>query len=714
VPDYQWPEKTKRKVIGKRADRVDAMIKASGGAKYGFDVNRPGMLYAVLLTCPHAHARVTSVDTSAAEAIQGVMAIEIVSKPGTEIQWAGTEIVGIAAVSEEIARDAARQVKVDYEILPHMVKEDDLAKAGDRAKTGGEQSRGDPDRAFQEADVVSEGHYGIPVIVHITPETHGQVVEWQGDTINIWPTTQGVCPYATEVSNLLKIPVSQVHVHMDHMGGGFGSKFPADRWCIVASQLAKKSGKPVKLFLDRATDVTIAGNRPSHFADIKVAAKKDGTITAWQSKSWSTGGITGGGSSPLPYVFSEIPNRRMVHTSVSLNTGGSRAFRAPNHPQASYLTCCALDDLAHRLGMDPMELMAKNAGYTARPAVYRAQLSTAAELIDWKKRWHPRGDPSPGHIKRGLGIGVGTWNGAGQPSQVRTTIFPDGRVEIETGSQDLGTGTRTIITMVAAESLGLPMEAIRLNIGDSRYPPSDASGGSTTVGGTSSATRKSTLNALDKLFAAASSSLESPPDHLEAVDGEIRVKENPGKRLTWKAACAKLGDKPIVEMGENNPRSPGGLNTGNVGGVQMADVSVDTETGIVKMNKLVAVQDCGMVINPKTAESVVYSACTMSIGAALYEERIMDALTGRVLNPDHAWYKLTGIGDYGEIVVHLCLDPEHDQRGVVGLGEPPVVPGIAAIANAVANAIGVRVPRVPLTPDRVLAALASAAIERRA
>ena len=708
MPDYKWPEKTKRKVIGTRADRIDAMIKASGVAKYAFDTKRPGMLYAMLLTSPHAHARVTSLDTSAAEAMDGVKAVEIVSKPGTEIQWAGTEIVGIAAVSETIARDAARQVKVEYEVLPHVVKEDDLAKAGDRAKTGGEQVRGEPDHAFQEAEVVSEGHYGIPVIVHCTPETHGQVVEWEGETIHIWPTTQGVCPYADEISQLLKIPIAQVHVHMDHMGGGFGSKFPADRWSVVAAQLAKKTGKPVKLFLDRATDVTIAGNRPSFFADIKVAAKKDGTITAWQSKSWSTGGFTGGGAPPLPYVFADIPNRRMVHTSVSLNTGGSRAFRAPNHPQASFLTCCALDDLAHRLGMDPMELLSKNAGFTARPAVYRAQLATAADLMDWKKRWHPRGDSGSGPVKRGLGVGLGTWNGAGQASQVRTTIQPDGRVEVETGSQDLGTGTRTIITMVAAESLALPMEAIRLNIGDSRYPRSESSGGSTTVGGTSSATRKSTLNALDKLFAAVSGSLGAPADQLEAVDGEIRVKGNPAKRLAWKAACAKL-DKPIVEMGENNPRSPGGLNTGNVGGVQMADVSVDIETGIVKMNKLVAVQDCGMIINPKTAESVVYSACTMSIGAALYEERVMDAFTGRVLNPDMAWYKFTGIGDYGEIVVHLNMEPEHDQRGVVGLGEPPIVPGVGAIANAVANAIGVRVPHVPLTPDRVLAAL-----ERRA
>ena len=474
MPDYRWPEKDKRNVIGKRIDRLDGMTKASGEAKFSFDIKRPGMLYAALLTSPHAHARVKSLDTSAAERLKGVMAVEVVSKPGIEIQWAGTEIVGIAAVTEDLARDAVRRVKVEYEVLPHVVKEEDLAAAGSRAKNAGEQVQGDPEQAFRTADTVAEGHYGIPVIVHCTPETHGQVVEWQGDTLDVWPSSQGVCPFATDLSHALNMPVSNIHVHMQYMGGGFGSKFPADRWAVIAAQLARKSGRPVKLFLDRATDVTIAGNRPSQFADIKVAAQKDGTITGWQSNSWSTGGTGGGGMAPLPYVFSEIPNRKLTHSAVSLNTGGARAWRAPLNPQASFLTCCALEDLADKLHMDPLELFAKNAGYTSRAEVYRAQLAKAAELMDWKTRWHPRGDTTSGPIKQGLGLAVGTWAGAGQASQVRTTIHPDGAVEIETGSQDLGTGTRTIINMVAAETLGLPINAIRVKIGESQYPPSEA------------------------------------------------------------------------------------------------------------------------------------------------------------------------------------------------------------------------------------------------
>jgi xanthine dehydrogenase YagR molybdenum-binding subunit len=355
--------------------------------------------------------------------------------------------------------------------------------------------------------------------------------------------------------------------------------------------------------------------------------------------------------------------------------------------------------------MDPMEVFAKNAGYSPRGEVYRSHLVKAAELSDWKRLWHPRGESGSGPVKRGLGIGINAWGGAGHAAQIRTTINPDGSVVLEIGSQDLGTGTRTIITQVASETMGLPMTAITLRIGDNSYPPGGASGGSTTVGGVSSACRKSTMNALAKLYEKVAAALGVEPGLLEAVDGRIQVKDNPKKSLTWQAACRKMGTSKISEMGENQPRNPGGLNTGGVAGVEVADVSVDTETGIVRLNKFVCVQDCGMVINPKLAESQCHGGIIMGISTALYEERIMDAATGRHINTALDTYKLAGIGDIGEIVVHLDIAPEHDKRGVIGLGEPPAIGIQAAIGNAVANAIGVRVSTMPMTPDRVLAAL---------
>jgi xanthine dehydrogenase YagR molybdenum-binding subunit len=414
-----------RKVIGKPHKRLDGPTKATGRAKYSSDVNLPGLLQGALLTCPHAHARVTAIDTSAAEKSAGVKAVHVISPAGTEVQWAGTEIAAVAATTRGAAEDALRKIKVQYEVLPHMVREDDLSKAGARAKAAGERITGDPDKAFQEAEVTSEGAYGIPVVTHCTLESHGGVLQWQGEKVEYWPSTQGVSSVGSTLAPNIKVPVANVHVNQQNVGGAFGSKFSADRWDVVSAILSQKAGgKPVKLFLDRATDLTIAGNRPSAFAKIKLGAKKDGTITAWQSQSWATGGVGGGGMPPIPYAYSEIPNKRINHTAVSINAAGQRAWRAPNQQQASYLTCSAIEDLAAALKMDPMEVFAKNAGYTPRAEVYRAQLVKAAELSDWKRLWHPRGESGAEPAKRGLGIGVNTWGGGGHQSTCRCTTRP--------------------------------------------------------------------------------------------------------------------------------------------------------------------------------------------------------------------------------------------------------------------------------------------------
>jgi xanthine dehydrogenase YagR molybdenum-binding subunit len=707
MPDYSWPPMETRKQIGKRISRLDGHLKASGRAKYASDFARKDLLFSALLTSPHANAKVVSINVDEAKAVPGVAAVNVISPAGTQVQWEGTEIAIVAASTEEIARDAVRKIKIEYQVLPHLVKENDLAKAGPRAKAAGEQVTGDPDQAFKGDDVVvSEGFYSMPVLTHCCLEPHGQVTEWKPDQMNVWPSTQYISGYASDIGTNLKFAAEKIHVEMDNVGGGFGSKFAPDRWGLENAKLSQASqGKPVKWFLDRNIELMIAGNRPSAFAKIKVAATKDGTLVAWQSESWSTGGVSGGGSPPLPYVFTKIPNQRMNHSAVSINTGGVRAWRAPNHPQATFLTCSALEDLAAKLNMDPVDLFKKNLAITARAETYARQLDKAAELIEWKKYWKPRGQNGAGPIKEGLGLAINTWGGGGHASRCETVINSDGSVVVKIGTQDLGTGTRTIVTQVAAETFGLPMGAIGLQIGNNTLPASGASGGSTTVGGVSSSTRKSTVNALAKLFETVAPVLGAQPDQLEAIDGHIRVKDNPSKSMTWQAACAKLGPNKISEIGINDQRKQEGLNTSGVGGIQMAHVSVDIETGIVKMKKFVAVQDIGLVVNPKLADSQVHGAVIMGICGALFEERVMDQQIGRMLNPDMEFYKLAGIGDVGEIVAHCEVDPENDKRGIVGLGEPPAVGVVAAIANAVANACGVRVPSAPFTPDKVLTAL---------
>lgn len=707
MAEYAWPKMSERTLIGKRISRLDGAQKSGGRAKYGSDANPERLLYAAILTSPHSHAKLKSMDFTAAKASPGVTAVVAVTEPGAEVQWEGTILAAAAAETELQARDAIRKIKVDWEILPHLVKDDDVAAAGPSAKPAGEQVQGDPDEAKKSAAFTSSGFYGLPVLTHCCLEPHGQVVQWAGDQITAWPSTQSVSNYAGDLGAQLSVPATAIKVDMDHIGGGFGSKFQSDQWGAFCAQLSRESGgRPVKLFLDRNIELMIAGNRPSHYAKVTVAADAAGKLTLWESESWSSGGIGGGNIPPIPYVFTKIPHQRKNHHAIATNNGSQRAWRAPNHPQASYLTCCALDDLAAKMGKDPLELFLANVDMTTREEAYRRQLGKAAKMIDWSSKWKGRGKNRQGHIARGLGIGINTWGGAGHDSTVKARIHPDGTVEVECGTQDLGVGTRTVMTQVAGETLGLPMDGIRLKIGSNAFPPSGASGGSTTVGAVTSATRIACTDALNLLYEKVSPSLDNTPvENLEARGGRVQVKGNPSKGMSWRDACKKLGVAAVEAQGRNNPRNPRGLNTGGVAGVQMAEVSVDMETGVVSMEKMVAVQDFGLVMNPKTAESQIFGAMIMNICGSLFEERVVDAVTGRMLNAELEFYKLAGAPDIGELAVDMEIDEENDSRGVIGLGEPPTVGGLAAIGNAVTNAIGVRVPMVPLTPRRVLDAL---------
>jgi xanthine dehydrogenase YagR molybdenum-binding subunit len=708
MAEYKWPEEGKRTLIGKRISRVDGPDKVSGKAKYTFDINRPGMLFGKILRSPYAHAKITKIDISAAEKMPGVKKISIMQKEGTEIQWAGADIVFVAAVDEPTATDAIRAIKVEFEKLPHLVNEDALEKvpAANR-RPPSEQANGEPDAAFKTAEVIVEGVYGNSVITHCCLESHGIIAEWEGENLLVHPSSQSISANTAEYAKLMNIPAANVHIKMDHIGGGFGSKFPVDPWGAEAARVSRTvEGKPIKMMLERDAELMVAGSRPSAYARVKIGAKKDGTIVAWESESWGSGGVGGANSPPYPYVF-VIPNRKTKHNSISTNVGPQRAWRAPNHPQAALITMGALEDLAAKLGLDPLDFFIKNIDLTGtRANVYKEELLKAAELIDWKKNWRPRGEGAPGStrtIKRGLGLSIHTWGGTPHGSDCDVTIHPDGAVDVKLASQDLGTGTRTAIGIVAAESLGLPLEAVKVHIGDNKLPPSGGSGGSTTIGGVSSSTRRGSIDALNELLAKVAPAMNTTPDKLEAVGGKIRVIDDPSKSMTWKQACAKLGTQPITARGKQPGKET--LAVGGVGGAQMADVSVDIETGIVKMNRFVAVQDCGLIIDMKTAESQVYGAMIMGVCYSLYEEKIMDDQTGRMLNPNMEFYKLAGLSDIGDFKVHMMTGKGYDERGVIGLGEPPTNSPGAAISNAVANAIGVRVPNIPLTPDRVLAAL---------
>jgi xanthine dehydrogenase YagR molybdenum-binding subunit len=543
-------------------------------------------------------------------------------------------------------------------------------------------------------------------------EPHGSTCEWNGNKLTAHLSTQNVSGTATQFAGPLGITAGDVTVHCDFMGGGFGSKFAADLWGVEAARIAKETGRPVKLMLTRQQELQNGGSRPSGFIKVKVGADKNGVVKVWDSHHWGTSGTGGGGVSQavIPYVFNP-PNRRRRQTSVRTNIAPVRAWRAPNHPQGCAITQTAYDDVARKLGIDSYDVFLRNLPSVSnnKADVYKAQMEIGAKLIDWKAKWHPHGKgDAKGSVVSGLGMAIHTWGGGGHNSTCTVKIHPDGGVETSLGSQDIGTGTRTVIGMVVAETFGLPIDAVKVNIGSSKYPPSGPSGGSTTVGGVSESNRRASQDALEKIFALVAKKLEADASTLEAKNGRIQVRGNADKSLSWKQACGLLGMNALEVQGSFTRGAASPLSSSQVAGVQMAEVAVDKETGVVKMQKLVCVQDMGLIINRQTAESQIYGAAIMGIAYALMEEMIFDPKTGAFLNANLADYKLPRLGDIGQIVVELYEPASEYDRGVVGLGEPPVISPGAAISNAVCNALGVRVPVLPMTPDRVLKALGKA------
>ncbi len=735
-----WPKK--RRLIGSKMQRLDGPVKATGKAKYSYDINRPGMLHALMLRSPHAHAKIKSIDSAVAEKMPGVKAVYVVVEAGKEVYYAGDEILALAADTEEHAHDAVRAIKIEYEVLPHTVKEEDALKEDRKtvSPVGGkrdnvlkakEAKSKDFDKGMATAEVTVEGNYGVPTICHQCLEPHGLVAEWDKDGgLTVWASTQAVWGTADQLAKYfagkykLDLPASKVKCITHYMGGGFGSKFGPDIQGIVAAELARKAAAPVKLMLDRASEITAGGNRPSAFGKVKLGATKDGKLTAYEVDCYGTPGVGLSDTvtfNALPYVYVAEYSRK--HTRIRTNAGQQRAMRAPNHPQNSALTEFILDDLAAKLGMDPLQLRLKNLPQNDANAIknaphslkalqhtiYTREIEIAAGLAKWKDKWHPPGQ-TPGPIKRGIGMALHTWGGQASPqlNECAITIASDGSVTARTSTQDLGTGQRTVTALITAEILGLEPGQITLQIGESSNGQSSGSGGSTTIPSQSPATLRAATAARDDLLAKIAPKLNVKKEDLVIETGKIRDSAG-GKTWEWKKACAVLGMEQAKgtgswTYGESTQDENKDVSSTGVGGVQMAEVLVDTETGIVRCTQIVAVQDCGMVVNRLTCESQVCGGVIMGLNYALFEERIMDRVTGRQVNADMEFYKLGGIEDMPKIVVHLHDMPE---RGVIGIGEPPTISTHAAIGNAIFNAIGSRIRQTPFTPERILAALAA-------
>ena len=699
---YAWPDKPT--LLGASVKRVDGPEKVTGRAKYTYDINRPGMLYGKMIRSPFLHARIVAIDLSDALKAPGVKAGFNIKEPGAEVMYQGDPVAAIAADTEERAMDAMRLVHVQYDPLPYFASEDaamdpaaPVVFMGGNVRPGAMQTNGDIDAGFRQAAQIVEATYQTHVITHVCLETHAVVAEWDGDKLTAWLSTQGVHGAAQQLAMPLGIPQANIRVITQYMGGGFGSKANAGMEAIACARLAKAANAPVKLTLDRKEEHLDTGNRPSAFAKIRAGVAADGMLTAYDAETWGSGGAGQGSGFAVPYIY-VFPNRRRTHKDVYINTGTQRPMRAPGHPQACFLTEILMDELADKVKMDPVAFRIQNLPPLAPAAMWRSYLAEGAQTFGWNKR-HQTGDPTPGPIKTGMGCAVHTWGGGGRGTQAHIDITADGAVVIKCGTQDIGTGTRTIVGMVAAETFGLPLTAITVNIGDTNYPFSGNSGGSTTAASAMPAIRLTSGKALDALFEKVAPRLGVPAASLVAVNGRIQVKDTPAKGLSWKDACKVLGTETISV----DHQWEAGLSSANTSGVQFAEVTVDIETGVVKCKRVLALQDCGLVIDKLTAESQVNGGIIGSLNFALYEDRILDRNTGQMVNPNMESYLLAAMSDMPQIQVVL---KDQRERGVIGVGEPPTVSLSAAIGNAVRNAIGVTIRSLPLHPYRVLNALA--------
>jgi xanthine dehydrogenase YagR molybdenum-binding subunit len=574
-------------------------------------------------------------------------------------------------------------------------------------KTDPRGVRGDVDKGFAEAEASVDATYYIPVHTHAPLETHGVVARWEGDQLTIWASTQGVFSVRNGVAEALGIDRKNVIVLTEHMGGGFGSKLgpsaTGSAFAVIAPKLAKLAGAPVKLMLDRHEEHLCTGNAPSALMTVRIGAKKDGTFTAIHHRSFGSAGIADGAGTggPARTLYAECPNLKVEEHDVFTNAGPAAPLRAPGHPQGAFALESAVDELAAKLDMDPLELRRKNESSPVR----RMQYDKGAAAIGWQRRNKKPGD-APGPRKRGIGMANGNWyviaRDKGVGAEVR--VHQDGSVEVFSGAQDIGTGFRTAMAVVAAEELGLRPGDLKMNVGDSRWPEGPASGGSNTTNSVAPVVRLAAHDARLKLFALAAPLLGARAEELDAADGKIFVAAEPARSVAFKQAAAKMPGEVIAALAERKKQFE--TFRRDIAGTQFAEVEVDVETGEIRVLKMVGVHDCGFPINTLTTESQIIGALIQGVSWALFEDRVIDRNVGTMVNPNLESYKILAPRDMFEAVAIVTeVANAGNNTSAAGIGEPPMVPTLAAIANAVYNATGARVRSLPITPDRMLAAL---------
>lgn len=728
-------------VIGRSVPRLNGREKVTGAIRYTVDIALPGMLHARILRSPLPHAEIRAIDTSAARRVPGVRAIVTLADPGDPrtgtVRYVGQPVASVAALSVAAAEAALRLIRVDYDPRPFVVDMDAARspsappvyapgteptghRSGYPAAAGlslhgnvrapAVDARGDIEAGFAAAEVVVEGEYRTQVQTHCCMEPHAIVADWAEEGLTVYMSTQFTAGIRHELAETFHLPLSRVRVVVDGMGGGFGSKSTLGTYGRAAVALSRAAGAPVRLVLTRAEEQVDSGNRPGTLQHLRIGARRDGTLTAIAVESYGTAGVAlGAGIGDIARAVYVCPNVRTAQHDVFINAGPGCAMRAPGNVPGAFAVEQALDALAERLGLDPLVLRDR----IDPSPVRRAERRIGAMRFGWSGRHRPGAYPGP--VKWGLGMAQSHWGAHVQiNSACEVRVLRDGSVVVMSSVQDIGTGITTVLAQTVAEVFGLRAEDVTVRIGDTAYPSGPPSYGSRTTASITPPARTAAWRVLQTLLSDAAPRLGVTPDALIARGGRIAIRDDPARSLAFADVTARLRTDSVSAVASREDdyggfsRRYGDAATAkqDLGGVQFAEVEVDTETGIIRVRRVLAVQDCGRPMNPRQIESQVQGGVLMGLSFALFEDRIMDGPGGRMINPNLEDYKIAGPSETPDIDVVLLENYQGESAtDAYGIAEPANIATAPAIANAVHNAIGVRLQTLPMTPFSVLAAL---------
>ena len=739
---------TDYKVVGTRPIRPDGTDKVTGRAKYGGDFQAAGLLHGKVLRSPHAHARIKSIDVSQALSYPGVKAIVTgqdmpvakMENPdrGTrfasdnilasdKVLYKGHAVAAVAATSPHVAEEAVSLIRVDYDVLPPVLKvreamkEDapllhegvtttELGEPSDKHSNVATHFRyelGDVEKGFKEADVIVEREFNTATVHQGYIEPQNGAAFWNADgQLTIWTSTQGAFSVRDDIAKALDLPVSQIKVVPMEIGGGFGGKIPIYLEPLAAL-LSKKTGQTVKLLMSRAEVFESTGPTSGAYVKVKMGANNAGKITAaeaylaYDAGAYPGSSVTAGAQCMFaPY---DIENVRSDGYDVVVNKPKTAAYRAPGAPIAAFAGEQVVDEICQKLGMDPIEFRLMNASKegTRRvdgpvfPRIGNVECLEAAK--DAQQYKTPLKGPN-----RGRGVASGFWFNIGLSASCSISVNADGTISLVEGSTDIG-GSRASIAMQAAEVLGLPAEDVHPSVGDTDSVGfTFLTGGSRTTFASGWAAYECAQDIKQKMIQRAATTWEVPPDDVDFVDGAFQHKSDPDLKLTFKELAGRLNRTggPISSQVSVDPRGSGGAFS-----TQIADVEVDPETGKVTILDFTVVQDAGKAVHPSYVEGQMQGGAVQGIGWALNEEYAFNG-DGQMVNSSFLDYRMPITLDLPMIstVIVEVANPGHPY-GVRGVGEVPIVPPMAAVANAIANAIGVRMENLPMSPAAVLEAL---------